>query len=130
MASIDDLKSWFERDIKLATWAENVRFDAVDTGKLEIHLYTNTNEYILTVTGQNEEMPAVECAVQARKARAGLPSPRVRRLLRGRNHRLNERVWHRILGAIVGTELVRVHRPEMREESESSGPAADASAVA
>ena len=120
MASIDDLEAWFERDIKFATWAESVRIDEADPGKLEIRLYTDTNEYLLTVTRQDEELPRIDCVVRARKARAGLPNPRVRALLRGPNLRLNERVWRRILGAIVGMELVRVHRREVPERSSES----------
>jgi hypothetical protein len=117
MASIDDLRTWFERDIKFATWAESVQVDETGAGTLEIRLYTDTNEYLLTVTPVDGGAPHIDCVVRARKARAGLLSPRARALLRGSNLRLNERVWSRILGAIVGMELVRVHRREAPERS-------------
>jgi hypothetical protein len=130
MAVIDGLKTWFERDVKFATWAENVRVHETDAGAAEIHLYTDTNEYVLTVTLQDEEEPRVACTVQPRKARAGLSSTRARQLLRGQNRRLSERVWHRVLASIVGMELVRVHRPEPEAAEVSGEPVAEASAEA
>ena len=122
MASNDNLKTWFERDIKFATWSESVQVDESDPGKTVIRFYTDTNEYQLTLTPQeNEAAPRFECAVRARKARAGLAAPRVRHLWRGRPHRLNERMWRRFLGAVVGLELVRVHRSETAEKATEEG---------
>jgi hypothetical protein len=137
MASIEDLKSWFERDIKFATWEDNVQVDASDPSRTVIRFYTDTNEYSLIITPRDDgELPRVDCAVRARKARAGLANPRVRQLWRNRPHRLNERTWRRVLGAIVGLELVRVHRreaaeqaPELTEEADGS-PTAERSAAA
>jgi hypothetical protein len=126
MAAIDDLKTWFDRDIKFATWAENVRVDDSDPGQLEVRFYTDTNEYVLTITPLETETFRVECVARARKPRAGLSAPRTRPLLRGPRHRLNERVWHRILAAIVGMELVRVHRPAEPEESNEQTAATSA----
>lgn len=118
MALLDDLKTRFERDVKGATWIENVHLaDGSDPGTVEVRLFTNTNQYLLTFSSQEGEL-RVDCQMQARKARAGLPSPRLRRLLPGRTHRFNEKTWRQILAAIVGMELVRVHR---RERAESSG---------
>jgi hypothetical protein len=127
MASIAELKGWFERDIRFATWTENVQLDEADQPqKAEIRLYTDTNEYLLTVTTPEGEAEArIDCTVRARKARAGLHQPRVRRLLPGHNTVLNQRTWRRLLGAIVGMELVRVRRPEASEEA--SEPVADVS---
>ena len=137
MASIEDVKSWFERDIKFATWEENVQVDASDPNRTVVRFYTDTNEYSLIITPrEEEELPRVDCAVRARKSRAGLADPRVRQLWRNRPHRLNERTWRRVLGAIVGLELVRVHRrepaersPELAEEAAGS-KAAERSAAA
>src|SRR5262245_52932502 len=116
MATIDDLKTWFERDIKFATWEENVQVENSDPAKLELRLYTDTNEYLITITPQEEDSPRIDCSAKSRKSRPGINSPRVRQVLGGRPRRLNERVWRRILGAIVGVELVRVHRPDATEK--------------
>jgi len=112
MASIDDLMAWFERDIGSGAWAENVRVDEPTPGIYEVHFFTDTNEYLLTITCDSMAESRVDCVVRARKARAGLANPRTRPLLRPSNRRLSERIWLRIVCAIVGMELVRVHRRE------------------
>jgi hypothetical protein len=113
MASIDQLRAWFERDLRFATWDENIVVDNSEPNKVEIRFYTDTNEYALTLVSEDEnDSPLIDAAVRSRKARAGQTTLRTRRLLAaGRNH-LNERVWRRILGSIVGLELVCVHRRE------------------
>jgi hypothetical protein len=119
MASIDQLKAWFERDLRFATWDENIVVDHSDPNKVEIRFYTDTNEYALTlVTGGEDDSPLIDAVVRSRKARAGQTALRTRRLLAaGRNH-LTERVWRRLLGSIVGLELVRVQRREAAETAD------------
>jgi hypothetical protein len=115
MASKEQLKAWFERDLRFATWDENALVAETGPNKTEIRLYTDTNEYVLTLLAEEDEAPSIDATVRSRKPRAGETAPRFRRLLApGRNH-LNERVWRRILGSIVGLELVRVHRREPAE---------------
>jgi hypothetical protein len=113
MAFIDDLRGWFEHDIRFATWDENVKVDDSDPNRISIQFYTDTNEYqLLVISEGNEHHPYVdiEATVRARKARAGQAAPRARRLLPAGRNPPNLRSWRRILGGIVGLELVRVHR--------------------
>jgi hypothetical protein len=121
MASIEQLKAWFERDLRFATWGENAFVENLDPNKVEIRLYTDTNEYTLTlVTESADDSPLIDATVRSRKPRAGETALRMRRLLApGRNH-LTERVWRRVLGSIVGLELVRVHRREAPERVDES----------
>ncbi|HVH76260.1 MAG TPA: hypothetical protein VM755_15205 [Stellaceae bacterium] len=118
MATVEELKGWFERDLKSAGWDENVEFDDSDPNNVTIRLYTQTNEYTLKVVPRDEGIPRLNCTVKSRKPRAGLPAAAPRPLLRNPQfpNRLNERTWRRLLGAIVGFELVRVHRPETAEK--------------
>jgi hypothetical protein len=115
MASIEQLKAWFERDLRFATWDENTLVTKTGPNQTEIRFYTDINEYVLTLLAEDDETASIDATVRARKSRAGEAASRSRRLLApGRNH-LNERVWRRILGSIVGLELVRVHRREPAE---------------
>ena len=123
MATIEELKGWFERDIKSASWDENVEFDESDPGNLTIRIYTQTNEYTLRVVAREEGIARLNCTVRSRKPRAGMPAAAPRQLLRNPQfpNRLNERTWRRLLGAIVGFELVRVHRPETAAKGKGKG---------
>ena len=85
MASIDDLGRG-SSGISNSPPGQKAPNDEVHPGELEL-LYLDMNEYLLTVTRQDEELPRIDCVVRARKARAGLPNPRVRALLRGPNLR-------------------------------------------
>jgi hypothetical protein len=131
MATIDDLKGWFERDLKSAGWDENVEFDDSDPNNVTIRLYTQTNEYTLKVVPREEGIPRLNCTVRSRKARAGLPPATPRQLLRNPQfpNRLNERTWRRLLGAIVGFELVRVHREGKAEKAKGAAAEAEAPAA-
>ncbi|HEV2300805.1 MAG TPA: hypothetical protein VGR91_04475 [Stellaceae bacterium] len=131
MATIEDLKGWFERDLKSASWDENVEFDDSDPNDVTIRLYTQTNEYTLRVVPREEGIPRLNCTVRSRKPRAGLPAAPPRQLLRNPQfpNRLNERTWRRLLGAIIGFELVRVHRPEKAEKVKGRAAAAEAAAA-
>lgn len=115
MASTDELKSWFERDLKFAAWDENVKVDDSNPNRTEISFYTDTNEYLLTILSQGDDRPHIDATVKSRKPRAGQTAARLRRLLPASRTPLSERAWRRILGSIVGLELVRVHRSEAVE---------------
>ena len=133
MATVEELKGWFERDLKSASWDENVEFDDSDPNNVTIRLYTQTNEYALRVVPREEGIPRLNCTVRSRKPRAGLPAAQPRQLLRNPQfpNRLNERTWRRLLGAIVGFELVRVHRADKAEKAEKGkARAAEAEALA
>jgi hypothetical protein len=111
MAAIDDLKAWFEHDIRFATWDENVKVDDSNPNKIDVRLYTETNEYQFTILTEGDDRGPyinIEAVVRARKPRAGQAASRVRRLLSAGLNRPNLQTWRRILGGIVGLELVRV----------------------
>lgn len=112
MATIEDLREWFARDLKFADWNENVEVDESDPDSITVRFYTSTNEYTLKIIPREEGIPRLNCFVRPRKARAGLPPAAARRLLRNAQspNRLNEKTWRRLVAAIVGYELVRVHR--------------------
>ncbi len=112
MATIEDLKGWFARDLKFAQWDQNVQADNSDPSETVFRFYTATNEYALKISPRAEGLPRLSCVARARKPRAGLPAAQPRQLLRNPQfpNRLNERTWRRLLAAIVGYELVRVHR--------------------
>ncbi len=125
MATIEDLKGWFARDIKFAEWDENVELDESDPNSAVIRFYTATNEYALKIVPREEGIPRLNCTVRSRKPRAGMPAASPRPLMRNPQfpNRLNERTWKRLLGAIVGFELVRVHRREKAAKTaELEGP--------
>jgi hypothetical protein len=126
MASIDDLRAWFERDLRFATWDENVKVDDSDPNHVDVRFYTDTNEYTVTIFTESDGQTYLDAAVKSRKARAGQTTARVRRLLPVRQSRLNERVWRRVLGGIIGLELVRVHHGAavaQPDEGDEPGPA-------
>jgi hypothetical protein len=123
MASIDDLKTWFERDLKFATWDENIQVDEFEEKKIAIKFYTDVNEYMLEAEQRDDGDVLVSGMARSRKPRAGMTTSRVRHLLPAPKP-LNAHVWRRILGAIVGLELVRVRRRETAEAA--AEPAVDA----
>jgi hypothetical protein len=110
MAAIDLLKGWFERDLKFATWDANVHVDDRDPNKTDVHFYTDTNEYTLTLIPAGDDQAFVDATVTSRKARAGQSVARRRRLLPPGRTRLSERLWRSLLAMVVGLELVRVQR--------------------
>jgi hypothetical protein len=118
MAILEDLRIWFERDIRFATWGENVKVVESQPDNFEVLFYTDTNEYRLTLVTEGDDPPRLDATVRSRKPRAGLTTSRVRPLFPARPGQSNERIWRRILGAIVGLELVRVHRQEAGEAGE------------
>ena len=126
MAAIDNLKTWFQRDVKFAVWDENVVVDETDPAKTVVRFYTDTNEYVMTILPQGEETPKFECVARSRKTRAGQEAPRTRPLWRGQPRRLNERMWRRLQGAMLGLELVRVHRRDAAAPGTEKDEAAEA----
>jgi hypothetical protein len=123
MAILEDLRTWFERDIRFATWGENVKVVESQPDNFEVLFYTDTNEYRLTLVTEGDDPPRLDATVRSRKPRAGLTTSRVRPLFPARPGQSNERIWRRILGAIVGLELVRVHRQEAGEAGELASAA-------
>jgi hypothetical protein len=117
MAAVDKFKAWFERDIRGATWDDNVVVDETDPEKAVVIFYTDTNEYTFMISFASPDVPQIEATVKPRKARAGQSVPRERNLFAGRL-RMNERVWLRIMGTIVGLELVRIQRRSEADKAE------------
>ena len=122
MALIDDVKTLFENDVKFADWEENVKIDDSNPNKVEVRFYTDSNEYVLTVsTAEDNQEPIIDAIVNARKPRAGEETGRSRRIWPAGQRRLNTRTWHRLVASIFGLELVRV-----QQRRESAGATARA----
>jgi len=113
MALIDEVKALFENDVKFGDWSENAKVDDANPNKIEIRFYTDSNEYVLTVsTAEDNREPVADAIVNARKPRAGETAVRSRRIWPAGQRRLNMRTWHRLMASIFGLELVRVQRRE------------------
>jgi hypothetical protein len=121
MAAIDELKEWFQRDVKFATWDDNVSVDDADPSRIGISFFTDTNEYLLTILLQGDDPPHIDATVKSRKPRAGQTTSRLRRVLPASRIQLSRRAWRRILGGIVGLELVRVQRGEAAARPDERG---------
>ena len=118
MAAIDDLKEWFEVDLRAASWDRNVTVDDSDPANIDVRFYTDVNEYKLTIT-EDHDGAFIEAAAVSRKARAGQSEARSRHLpLSVGRTPLNQRAWRRLLNAVVANELVRVQRPDALEKAE------------
>jgi hypothetical protein len=118
MAAIDDLKEWFELDLRAASWDRNVTVDDSDPANIDVRFYTDVNEYKLTIA-EDSDGAFIEATVTSRKARAGQSEARSRHLALsvGRTP-LNQRTWRRLLNAVVANELVRVQRQDAFERAE------------
>jgi len=131
MAAIDDLKEWFELDLRAASWDRNVTVDDSDPANIDIRFYTDVNEYQLTIT-EDHDGAFIEATAISRKARAGQSEARSRHLpLSVGRTPFNQRAWRRLLNAVVTNELVRIQRqdmPEKAEEPEQHRPARAAAA--
>ena len=110
MAVIDELKALFERDVRFATWDENVKVDDSDPNNTDVRFYTDTNEYLLTISIFADGDHNLDLSVKPRKARAGQVAGKPRRILPAAHQRLDARTWRRMIGTIVGLELVRVQK--------------------
>jgi hypothetical protein len=118
MAAIDDLREWFELDLRAASWERNVTVDDSDPANIDVRFYTDVNEYRLTIT-EDSDGAFIEAAATSRKARAGQSEARSRHipLSVGRTP-LNQRAWRRLLNAVVANELVRVQRQDVLEKAD------------
>jgi hypothetical protein len=124
MASIDDLKAWFQRDLRFATWSENVQVNDATEKKLSIKFYTDVNEYMVNAELRDDGNVYIIGLAKSRKPRAGHAVSRVRHLLPEPAKELNPRIWRRLLGAVVGLELVRVHRRDAPDQEAEPAPEA------
>ena len=121
MAAIDDLKEWFEFDLRGASWDRNVKVDDSDPANIDVRFYTDVNEYHLAIT-EDDDGAFIDAWVTSRKPRAGQPEARSRHLSRTP---LNQRTWRRLVNSIVSTELVRIQRQdplEMADEPAAHRP--------
>ena len=130
MAGIDDLREWFEHDLRAANWERNIAVDDSNPANIDVRFYTDVNEYKLTIT-EDSDGAFIEATITARKARAGQSEARSRHipLSVGRTP-LNQRAWRRLLNAVVANELVRIQRQDASEKAEGSGPHRPAQAAA
>lgn len=117
MAVIDELKALFERDVRFATWDENVKVDESDPNNIDVRFYSDTNEYMLTISILADGDHTLDLSVRPRKARAGQAPGKSRRILPAAHHRLDARTWRRMIGNIVGLELVRVQKRDPMEST-------------
>ena len=124
------VRALFERDIRFANWERDVEivslgFGSADALTEKIRIYTNANCYSITSKRYGNGRTYLGCIASSRKSRAGEDWQRGNDLPDGP---LSERTWEAILGAIVGYELQKIHRPESREADqlatiEDGGPA-------
>ena len=141
MASIEDFKTWLQRDLsrfgKNETHIEvvqGVSSEPVQPGQaaeqriMKIRLYTNTNCYAITAHERTKDNGYLGCISSTRKPRAGEDWTRGSDLADGS---LNETTWHKILADIVSYEMVGIHHPNkftLPDDIESvEGPPVDSS---
>jgi len=117
MALADELRVWFERDIRFASWDENVLVREFGAERAEVRFYTDTNEYLFTITVvESDQDPVFDAEVTPRKTRAGQETSRSRSLLPPGKYRLDGRTWRRVMGMILGLEIVRIQRREIAQK--------------
>jgi hypothetical protein len=121
MATIQDVKDWYERDLgRFAPYDTHVEV-VVDQGQpasaggdaavdysLRIRIFTDTNCYNI-VAKEHAQSGYLGCISRSRKLRAGEDWTRGRDLPDGP---LTEETWREILANIVSYEMVRVHKPD------------------
>lgn len=135
MATIEDFKSWYKRDLsRYGGWDRHVEVVEETESRLRVRIYTDVHSF--SISAGNPEMrrypvgdfppsdagasvqdigPTEErmsdgylgCIASCRKPRAGEDWHRGSDLHDGP---LTEETWHRILADIVGYELVHIHR--------------------
>lgn len=110
------LKALFERDIRFAIWSgevEDVGADGASDGSWsqKIRIYTATNCYSIKGHRRSDGHTYLGCIASTRKPRAGEEHTRGNDLPDGP---FDEETWRRILAAIVGYELVKIHRTEQK----------------
>lgn len=122
MASIENFKTWLQRDLsrfgKNETHIEIVQdassepvqpSQATEQRIMKIHLYTNTNCYAITAHERTNDNGYLGCISSTRKPRAGEDWTRGSDLADGS---LNETTWHKILADIVSYEMVGIRHPD------------------
>ena len=86
----------------------------------KMHLFTETNEYIITIKGEERRQTSDEntylgCVAVSRKERAGEAWRRGRDLVEGP---CTEITWNRIVADILMYELVKIHKDKAEEDAE------------
>lgn len=120
MASIEDLKTWFDRDLgRFAKWDTHViaekPYAAGEIGKSEHICYpfcffTNNQKWRMVLINRSE--PSLMCNSDTRKPRAGEDWTRGRDMTEGP---LTEETWQRFLAEIVSYEIVEIS-PYVRQD--------------
>lgn len=109
MATIEDLRSWMDRDLgRFAGRATHVLETEIrDQDRCRFRLYTRTNVYTIVARehGGGTKTGYLGCQASSRMPRAGEDCARGRDLSDGD---LSEETWRRILGEIVSFEMVGI----------------------
>ena len=109
---IEQLMQWF--DIPFLIWTRDVEVSHLESydgsEAVTVYIYTNTNKYsIRAVVGDKSYLG---CVASARTPRAGEDWTRGNDLPDGK---FCQETFDNIMKAIVGYEVVKVHRPVERE---------------
>jgi len=114
----ETLKDWVGRGLSYANWDRDVEVVEHDTTKdgesVRIRIYTETNSYSISAClapGKSY----LGCIASSRKPRAGEDWTRGNDLPDGE---FWEETWRKILAAIVGYELVKIHRESKAKADE------------
>ncbi len=105
MATIEDLKSWIERDITRFSPSENHTQEKTLENGTRFLIFTNENRYSLYAKDGH-----LGCQGRSRKPRAGEDWSRGNDLADGP---LSEETWRKILGDIISYEMVKIHNDHM-----------------
>ncbi|KKM82923.1 hypothetical protein LCGC14_1314580 [marine sediment metagenome] len=113
MASIEDLKTWFDRDLgRFAKWDTHILaekpYAAGEIGKSEhvcypFSFFTHTHKWRMVLINRAE--PSLMCNSDTRKPRAGEDWTRGRDMTEGP---LNEETWRAFLAEIVSYEIIEI----------------------
>lgn len=114
MATLQDLRSWIERDLARFGKLEDHLHDQGEENDPQIFdhtwrfsIYTDNNRYAIVAVEHKLGRSYLGCISQSRKPRAGEDWHRGRDMADGG---LSEETWRRILADIVSYEMVRVHK--------------------
>lgn len=119
---LDKLKSWFSPSLHFANWDRDVLVtddEASGDGASSVHLtlYTATNLYHIKAC-QAPGKSYLGCIAATRKPRAGENWTRGNDLPDGP---FSKETWDKIIAAIVGYELVKIHREQEERNPELLG---------
>ena len=109
------LKALFESSFSRANWDRDVQVVFAEEAIAKVYFYTEVNRYCITVSAEY-----LGCQALSRKARAGENSPRGGDLPDGP---FTCETWAKILAAIVGYELVKIHRKDEAQATVEGPPA-------